>query len=203
MGPMLLTDTLYIGKAVCTYKQGLLPITILAFKSQSDDSGIELSWKVNSEEPTRELYLQKSYDGVQWTNIYEQNLENYTTGQTMDGQFKDVSIEKPKLYYRLFISGYTGEVKYSSILPVTMENKVINTLFYQPQSRSIMIKAGQNYTGEMYLINAQGQNVMTQKIQMLKNTFQEVNVQGHLTPGIYFVKFDNGFIPASKLFISQ
>src|SRR5690606_29733563 len=84
MSPMPFSDTLFIGKKVCTYSEGILPITILAFKSQSDDSGIALSWKVNSEEPTRELYLQKSYDGVQWTNIYEQSLENYTTGQTMD-----------------------------------------------------------------------------------------------------------------------
>src|SRR5690606_36101672 len=115
MTPLPINDTLYVGNAVCTYKEGILPITILAFKSLSDDSGIAVSWKVNSEDPTRDLYLQMSYDGVQWTNIYEQSLENYTTGQTMDGHFKDVSIEKPKLFYRLFISGYTGEVKYSSI----------------------------------------------------------------------------------------
>jgi len=203
MSPLPLSDTLFIGKRVCTYQMGILPINILAFKYQSDeDGGISLSWKVNSEEPTRQLYLQKSYDGVVWSNVYEQSLENYTTGQTMDGQYKDMSIDKPQLYYRLFISGYTGEVKYSNILPVTMKNLVISSLFYQPESRSIMIKAGQNYTGEMQLINTQGQNVMTRKIQIMKNTIQEIDVQGYLTPGIYFVKFDNGLIPPSKIFIN-
>ena len=203
MNNMLLSDTLFIGQKVCTYAQGLLPITILAFNYKNDDGGIALSWEVNSEEPTRQLYLQKSYDGVDWMNVYEQSLENYTTGQTMDGQYKDLSIEQPKLYYRLFISGFSGEEKYSNILPVTMKDQVINNLFYQSQSRSIMIKAGQNYIGEMHLINTQGQNMMTKKIQVLKNTYKEIDVDGHLTPGIYFVKFDNGLIPPAKIFIDN
>ncbi len=201
MSPMPLTDTLFIGEQVCTYEVGVLPISILAFDYKNETNGVALSWAVNSEEPAQKLHLQRSYDGVNWVSVYEQNLDNYLTGQTMDGKYMDQSIEQAKVYYRLFISGYAGEAKYSNILPVTMKDQVINNLFYQSQSRSIMIKAGQNYAGEMHLMNTHGQNVMTKKIRIQKNTMQEVNIQGHLTPGIYFVKFENSLIPPAKLFI--
>lgn len=203
MNNMLLNDTLNIDGQICTYQEGLLPITILAFDYRSEDNGVALSWEVNSDEPTRKLFLQKSYDGVDWMNLYEQNLNNYAIGQTMDGQYMDRTIEQPKLYYRLLIAGYSGAEKYSSILPVTRKDQVINNLFYQSGSRSIMIKAGQNFTGEMHLINAQGQNMMTRKVKVLKNSFQEVQLEGHLTPGIYFVKFDNGLVPPTKIFIDN
>ncbi|MBY5956643.1 hypothetical protein KUV50_00755 [Membranicola marinus] len=201
MTPMPLSDTLYVGQRACTYEAGILPISILAFDYKNETNGVALSWAVNSEEPAQKLHLQRSYDGINWVSVYEQNLDNYLTGQTMDGKYMDQSIEQAKVYYRLFISGYAGAAKYSNILPVTMKDQVINNLFYQSQSRSIMIKAGQNYAGEMHLMNTHGQNVMTQKIRIQKNTMQEVNIQGHLTPGIYFVKFENSLIPPAKLFI--
>ena len=192
---------LMIGPSVCTYDEGLLPITILSFDFEDNEGVVDLSWEVNSDQPTNKLFLQKSYDGVDWMDVYEQNLGNYAIGEIMDGRYTDRAIEQPKVYYRLYIAAVQGEAKYSNILPVTMKDKVINTLFFQSQSRSIMIKAGQNFSGEMYLFNTQGQNVMTTQVQMQKDTYQEIDVQGHLTPGIYFVKFDNGLIPPSKIFI--
>ncbi len=192
---------LTIGPSGCHYDAGLLPITILSFDFEEQDGGVELSWEINSDEPTRNLFLQKSYDGVDWTSVYEQNLAQYSTGQTMDGRYSDRAIDQPNVYYRLFISGMKGDVKYSSILPVTRKEQVINRVFFQSQSRSIMIKAGQNYTGQMNLYNTHGQNVMSTQVQMQKNTYQEIDVKGSLIPGVYFVKFDSGRIPPSKIFI--
>src|SRR5690606_21991883 len=151
------------------------PITILAFEATDEEDAIELSWRVNSEEPTRRLHLQKSYDGVDWESVYEQNLENVTAGQTMDGSYTDEAVNQSRLYYRLFIAGVSGESSYSNILPVTRKDQVINNIFFQSQSRSIMVKAGKNFAGEMYLFNTQGQNVLTKKVQMQKNTYQEID----------------------------
>ena len=199
--PTPLDGDLTIGASGCHYDAGLLPITILAFEATDEDGTIELSWRVNSEEPTRTLHVQRSYDGVDWESVYEQSLTNFTAGQTMDGEFTDQTIDQSRIYYRLFISGVSGETKYSNILPITLKDEIINNVFFQSQSRSIMVKAGKNFTGEMYLFNTQGQNVLTKKVQMHKNTYQEIDVQGHLTPGVYFVKFDDGHIPPSKIFI--
>src|SRR5690606_6916389 len=85
---------LSIGASVCSYDDGLLPITILAFEAIDQDDAIELTWRVNSEEPTRQLHLQKSYDGVNWESVYEQNLEDMTAGQAMDGGYTDEAIEQ-------------------------------------------------------------------------------------------------------------
>lgn len=197
-----LADTLFVGQKECVYADGILPITILAFEYQNRNDNIELFWEVNSEEPTRQLRLQKSYNGVKWMDVYEQSLENHTTGQTMTGRFTDGQVEQPKVYYRLFVSGYRGDSQYSNILPVTMKDQVINNLFYQSQSRSIMIKAGKNFTGNMHLINTRGQNVMSQEVQIQKNSYHEVLLRGHLTPGVYFVTFDNGLIPPTKIFVN-
>src|SRR5690606_20988095 len=72
---IVLNDTLFLGEKACVYESGLLPIFVLAFDYTSTDNGIELTWKVNSDEPTQRLYLQKSYDGVDWTNVFDQTME--------------------------------------------------------------------------------------------------------------------------------
>src|SRR5690606_17980037 len=139
----LLNDTLFIGPVACVYENGLLPIVILAFEYTSLDGRIDLAWKVNSDEPTQRLYLQRSYDGIQWMNVYDQAMNQPGAGVVTTGSYTDASVEQPKVFYRLFVEGFHGKSSYSNVLPVTMKDAVINSVFYQPQSRSIMIKAGQ------------------------------------------------------------
>lgn len=198
----LLGDTLFIGGQVCTYAEGILPILILAFDYTSDDGRVDLAWKVNSDEVTQRLYLQKSYDGVQWVNVYDQAMEKPGSGVTTAGSYTDLNVEQSKVYYRLFVEGFHGKSNYSNVLPVTMEDKVINSVFYQSQSRSIMIQAGQNFAGEMYLYNTRGQNIMTKKVLLPKGGYVEVHVEGLLPAGIYFVRFEDSLIPPTKLFIN-
>ncbi len=198
-----LNDIVNMGPSVCEYQSGLLPITILAFDGTEKEGDIELSWKINSDEPTRSLVIQRSYNGIDWFDVYTQDLSDFGTDEIMDGRFLDQQVEQLQVYYRLQISGATGEATYSKVLPVSLENKVVNNLFYQSQSRSIMIRAGENFTGEMYLFNTQGQSVLQKQVQMQKNTYQEISIKGDLAPGIYFVKFDNGLIPPKKIFIDN
>lgn len=198
----LLNDTLFIGPVACVYKEGLLPIVILAFEYTSLDGRVDLAWKVNSDEPTQRLYLQRSYDGIQWMSVYDQAMNQPGAGVVTTGSYTDASVEQPKVFYRLFVEGFHGKSSYSNVLPVTMKDAVINSVFYQPQSRSIMIKAGQNFTGDMYLFNTHGQNVLEQTVELPRGGFVEVQLKGALPAGIYFVKFENSLIPPTKLFIN-
>ena len=198
----LLSDTLFFGPAACVYEEGLLPIVILAFEYTSLDGRVDLAWKVNSDEPTQRLYLQRSYDGIQWMSVYDQAMNQPGAGVVTTGSYTDASVEQPKVFYRLFVEGFHGKSSYSNVLPVTMKDAVINSVFYQPQSRSIMIKAGQNFTGDMYLFNTHGQNVLEQTVELPRGGFVEVQLKGALPAGIYFVKFENSLIPPTKLFIN-
>lgn len=197
----LLSDTLFLGQKVCTYESGILPIVILAFDYTSQDGRVDLSWKVDSDEPVQRLYLQKSYDGVRWSNIHNQAMELPGSGFATTGQYTDMKVDQSRVYYRLFIEGYQGRGNYSNVLPVTLKDQVINQVFYQPQSRSIMVRAGKNFAGEMYLFNTHGQNIMTRDVLLAKGGYVEVQVEGALPAGIYFVRFEDSQIPPVKLFI--
>ncbi len=179
----------------------LLPINILAFDYITQDDEVLLRWEVNAEEPTRRLILQKSYNGMDWKDVFQEDLQSYQPGQTMTGNYADSDIAQLQIFYRLFISEFNGASIYSNVLPVTMADQVVNTVGYNYANQSILIKAGRHYSGSMQLINVRGQNIMTIEINIPKNTFQEIEVQGKLPTGIYFVRFKDGMIPSTRIFI--
>lgn len=196
-----ITDTINFGPQVCIYDDGVLPIVILAFDYRVDADQVQLTWKVNSDEPTERLYLQKSYDGVHWVSIHDQAMVQPYTGAFTTGTFSDQSVNHSKVYYRLFIKGLQGNGNYSNVLPVALADRKINNIFYQPQSRSIMIQAGRNFVGQMQLLNTHGQNMMTREVTLSEGGYVEVQVEGMLPSGIYFVRFEDGLMPPVKLFI--
>lgn len=199
--PVPLNDTLRFGPKICTYEDGILPIVILAFDYKLVSDQVELSWKINADEPTRRLYLQKSYDGIRWSNVYDQAMNQPYTGVFTSGTYVDSEVQRSKVYYRLYIEGIQNRHNYSNVLPVALTHRQVNNIFYQPQSRSIMIQAGQKFSGQMDLINAHGQSVMSKAVQFSEGGFVEVQVEGVLPTGIYFVRFEDGLIPATRLFI--
>lgn len=201
MNSVPLNDTLRFGLQVCTYENGILPIVILAFDYTVDADRVQLSWKVNADEPTQRLFLQKSHDGVRWTNVHDQAMTQPSTGLFTTGSFTDAAVDRSRVYYRLYIQGYQGKGNYSNVLPVTLADRKINQVYYQPQSRSIMIKAGKNFAGNMTLINTRGQIILSQEVLLSEGGYVEVQVEGALPAGIYFVRFDDELMPPAKLFI--
>lgn len=101
---------------------GVLPVELTDFTARLVDSSVHLEWHTATEQNNRGFYVERSTEGQHWTQLgFVQG--NGSSNQPHEYAFTD---EKPlpgTNYYRLLQVDFDGRGTFSSVVPVTLENR--------------------------------------------------------------------------------
>ncbi|HRH59805.1 MAG TPA: T9SS type A sorting domain-containing protein, partial [Chitinophagaceae bacterium] len=185
---------------------GTLPARLANFKAIKTGSTIQLQWQTPTEINNKGFYIQRSFDGIHFSNI------GFAASKAVDGNstltlnytFTD---NKPgnKNYYRLQQTDKDGKISFSSIVQMNMTSSEKVQLFPNPVKDKLSISISssqQNFT--VIVTDAKGMQV-AKKNSTIINGATELDVHA-LTPGIYFVKIidaKNAKVIATERFIKD
>lgn len=142
----------------------VLPIQILHFNGVKQASGNLLSWKIAASEKGT-VELQRSTNGVDFENIYKQQINVTNTALTSNDAHIDINSIANINYYRLKITKeLTGAVVYSSVIVLKSVNKSgiqIVGIYPNPvtNNSSIQISTDKAANFQIVIIDGQGRRV--------------------------------------------
>lgn len=173
----------------------LLPVNLLSFNARSMQDGIQLNWKVTQEENMLHYTVQRSTDGINWTNIGKVNAMNVNNA-THTYVYHDKNAGTGTLHYRLQQTDTREQTTLSTVVSVNNNGGklVINTpTLINGKSIPIQIQttANEEYTFSLYTM--QGQLVSRQQYAAQNGTVQttQFNLSGKSATGIYMLIAQN------------
>lgn len=177
---------------------GLLPVTLINFKANKYNESVVLNWDATKETNFKSFEIEKSMDGIHFTNagvVNGQNLSNYS--------FTDNNLPNVKtIFYRLKLIDIDGKFTYSKVVSIRVDTIFSNALVYpNPAGNSLTIKL-KNSLRESSLLKVNdiaGRIVLQQQINATQNNIQ-LDVQ-QLPPGRYFITIKNSSSLINNSFI--
>lgn len=163
-----------------------LPVNFLGFFARKENGGIKLLWNVAEEHNVRGYEVERSTDGVSFSNIgfVPANAKNIYT--FMDGQSSPGTN-----YYRVRNVDYDGHYKYTNIVKVTNNKASSIKLYPLPAKSQVFLQHDKALSGSMITINS-ADGRLVKRITPSTNSMQTAIDVSTLKPGLYFVKFDDG-----------
>jgi hypothetical protein len=111
----------------------VLPLTQVSFTANKQNTTALLKWQTVNEINTSHFVVQRSTDGVSFTNIGKVAAANLGNEQNIYSFTDDLTATKAdKIYYRLQIADNDGKITYSSIASVNNNIESYFTVFPDP-----------------------------------------------------------------------
>lgn len=170
-----------------------LPLVLSSLQAEEKDRAANITWKVANEAGIKAYQLEKSVDAKTFNTLTLVNAKGSAGEETY--QCKDAQLSASN-YYRVKMIGTGGEVKYSAIVKVQLQqageaigaypNPVIGTSF----SLQLQNKPQGTYTALLY--NVTGQVLVSKTIQHTGGSATEtVAVDEKLPNGSYYLSVKN------------
>ncbi len=118
------------GNGTCAPRNIILPIELIDFYATQNDSKNELIWKVASEKNVLEYVIEKSEDGLNYselTKVKAKNIEETYISYSCDDNFPFTEIT----YYRLSTIESNGKINQIKTIDLDRTDKVWNPIIYQ------------------------------------------------------------------------
>lgn len=136
-------DNLTIGDIDCS----LLPIEMTNFDVRSNsDCSVKITWETKSERNNSHFLIQRSQDGINWTNVGQRTGANNST-ETLSYQFEDTPAGNGIFYYRVQQVDFNGTSETFDPKSVIVNNCMTNYLYPNPTKQMV-------YTGNIDLDSA-------------------------------------------------
>ena len=174
------------------YSSGVLPVTLTSFTGSNAGNINTLKWSVSSESNELKYTLERSPDGVNFTeitNIAANNIDNSSYAYQ-----DNISLlqNAASLFYRIKIVSMDGTFVYSDIVVIRLKLQTNFTIVSNPFSDQITINfnSSQLQTAEARLLDAGGKLLVKMKFGILGGT-NILNIPGlsYLPRGIYMLEF--------------
>jgi hypothetical protein len=173
---------------------------LLDFNAEVVDKQVDLTWKSKSNIPVRKFIVQRSSDGIKFSDIGEVDA---SANSIHEIQYKDFDT-KPLAgtsYYQIKQVNLDGSYKYS--IPVKIEYTDISGNHFQVLTigpnpfdqnfNSVVITPPDRDHIDLTLYNTTGQVVYSKRFEALGSyTKIEFNEGSQLTPGIYIANITDG-----------
>jgi hypothetical protein len=173
----------------------ILPIKLLSFNAQPQNSGVALSWTATNEQEIKSYTVQKSTDGKNWKSVGTIN-----TGISLTNAYRYMDLEKNIgiTYYRLQQSSAKGFQTYSKVIMTgatgSTGNKFShNTVFSNSINLNIYATGNSDYVCELFSLN--GSKIKQQRVAIRAgNNSLQIQTPENINDGIYIlsVKDNNG-----------
>lgn len=176
-----------------------LPVTLIAFKAELIDNGIQLFWQTASEIDNEKFEVQKSQNGYDWQIIGEL-AGSGTSAEKIDYRFIDDAPAKGLNYFRLKQLDFDGAYEFSQSIVVEFGFDDANfSIFPNPASGVLNIELEEkfdltaveifNQVGKMVYTNL---NIETRKIDI-----------SDLPNGVYFLSIRSNRTTQTKKFMIE
>lgn len=180
---MMRLNSTIIGSSV------VLPVTFISLSGYVDNNASLLKWTVGSESNVRSYILEKSTNGINYTEVTTVDAARITAYSA-----SDYHPTKGDNFYRIKVVDYDGKVAYSNVLKIYYE-KAAGTLqvYPMPALDKINIRMAGMEKGayNFKLTDVNGKVVMASK---LNYNWADVSVflPTNIKAGVYVLKLDNG-----------
>ena len=187
----------------------VLPVKFGAIKAYEKQNGIQLDWKVYSENKVRNYEIERSADGRNYTSVGSlPALYNNTGGG--DYGFFDANPLAGTSYYRIKNNDLDGKSAYSIVIRVNRNKTVPGlSLYPNPVTNGIVLLQGSDLNRGKYKINifgANGQEIFKQQITHNGGTLTHtIELPQTTSKGVYMftVKDENGNIIFKDKLVNQ
>ncbi len=164
-----------------------LPLTLLSFTAQKQIGSALLQWQTTNEINTFYFNIQRSADGLQFTNVGKVYTKGSRSNQNNYSYTDNVSgLQAGNVYYRLQLVDKDGKISYSSIANIIISEDGAQIVIYPNPAHQFFFVDNLNLASNAYIIikDLAGRNVLTKKISGTGK--QQINVSS-LSKGIYMV----------------
>jgi len=161
------------------------------FNGRLVNNKIELNWSVNNETGMRDYTLERSFDRIRFSSIYNALATN--SGSLRSYQSIDGSFFKGDNYYRVKATGLAGDIQYSSILKINGGGKNQEVLIYPNPvaDKKLNILLTAKISGK-YIVNlytSTGSLIPLTPIQMsIGLNSKIVELPASIAPGVYILR---------------
>ena len=184
----LYSDSIYISS---------LPVTLLEFTATKSSNESLLKWSTTYEINAYYFEVQRSIDGIHFTNIGRTNAEesiptnNYTF---IDNTLPLINDQTPTLYYRLQMFDRNGSYSFSNIRKIS--NKLIFTASIYPNpvkdNVNVMIASTQKETAQIEVISMEGKTLLNINTNLEEGASSQNIDLTKLFAGTYFMNIITG-----------
>lgn len=183
-------DNSFRSTLIYTYNC-LLPLNLLSFTGQMRDRTALLNWQTTNELNTSHFIIQRSIDGVSFSDVGNVIAKGSSTLQQQYTFTDNVEkISSDKVYYRLQMVDKNGNYSFSKIVPVTLLAYVGNIKTYPNPVKDqlyILFNMQNSSNAELRITDATGKTVHRQHVDAAQNNSAiGVNV-ANLGKGVYYV----------------
>jgi Secretion system C-terminal sorting domain len=173
-----------------------LPVELLSFQANKKDATADLQWRSVKEYNLSFYGIERSIDGINFTNIGAEKPKAKNHDDTVMYRFID---EKPELginYYRLQMVEQDNSSKYSKIVSVDFGEGIKGKSYPNPFTSELIIEMdiAKNMTGDVLieLFDISGKQVFARKVPTTGRKLTYTVPLEHLATGDYIVHIKNG-----------
>jgi hypothetical protein len=168
-----------------------LPVSITALKAYQKGTGIQVEWNVTNEENMAGYAIEKSVDGVSFTQVGA-----VTANHSSNYNWMDVSPLKGNNFYRIKTQDKNGSISYTETVNVKIgSTKNLFTIVGNPVHNKLLVLQLENVDKGNYTLqvfNNIGQQVATQTWLHNGGSATQTMSLGNVAAGTYQVRITNG-----------
>jgi hypothetical protein len=165
-----------------------LPVNFISFVAQKKEQQVQLSWRVSNEENLRGYYVERSSDGVSYTQLGF--VAPKPAAAFNDYAFTDVSPLDNINYYRIRQEDIDGRSANSVIRTIRMqEGGFVVSLYPVPVKNMLTLKLNTSNNGpaSIRITDMLGRIVLQRRVLLnAGNNIQQIPVHGFVN-GMYFI----------------
>jgi Peptidase family M1 domain/Secretion system C-terminal sorting domain len=162
----------------------ILPIQDMQLNASNEGSDINLSWKVETNEPIQSVSIEKSLNGTDFSSI-NTTSEKGNSGNIYTGSYHD-NYNNGLVYYRLRVLKQDGDPEYSEVKVFNGEPSDKLEISPNPAHNFVTIKTPSDFSGtttRILIYNEAGQLVKQQDLSGQNNMLNIIC--GNFVPGVY------------------
>ena len=186
-----------------TFPNNVLPVKLTDFKAAKTGNGVNLAWSVAQESNIDDYQLQRSNDGISFSNIATVKAKNSPVASSY--AINDRLPLKGANYYRLLINE-KGEKTYSRVITLQFDGSTRQFSAFVNSNKviTVAVSAIQAGTYGLSLINSNGQVVVSKNI-LIDGTAQNLQLEmpQHVTKGIYHVVLQSRLVKLNTNILVQ
>lgn len=183
---LLVADGIQNTKAIfdLVFSGSALPVLSTDLSGEVVGTTNHLSWSTNPDFGVTTMVLERSADGVAFSQ-----LEEIPDGQQEEGEYSDKSPLPGINYYRLRIENGSGVVQYSKVVSLNGQQGFSLKVYPNPASSWLKLEIVTEDLGEygVTLHNVFGQKVYQKQFNVSARKYVELIYVASLRPGMYFI----------------
>ncbi len=187
----------------------ILPVKLTSFTAVNNNSNITLQWRTDYEQNSSHYNLQRSTDGINFTNIARVSAAGnsniplvYSHTDLLPAMLQNI----PTVFYRLQAVDMDGLFAYSQVVAVHLAEKDIQLLvFPNPAKDVLQVQTANGPAGAatLFITDAMGRQLYKKEIALQQGSNSiPVNIS-LFGAGIYNVRLSNGSESFTKQFIKE